>query len=517
MPLALVLLLSFRLGQQLQPSQPAHHTIAGTVVNAITGEPIARALVQVWGSGSLAGLTDADGRFQISNVPEGTLSCNVTKPGFFSPAMIPGRQQEMCKVGPDSGEVRLTLFPAAKITGRFTDENGDSIPDMPIQVMAQSIMNGRKNWGMRASATSDEDGAYRTDDLTPGRYILFVPGHVSSGAPQDDSEVFGPAYYPDASDLVSAQAIEVQPGEEYRADFHLRPRRGYRISGTLQNYAENMGASVGLRDSSGQSTWWPVMFDPKRGTFVIRGVPPGAWTISVMANDQGHQYEATQEVAVEQADLTNVKVTLHLGVTIPLTITRSGDTGTQYVNATLISMDGVQERQYGSMLRDQKSSPFFENVMPGKYRLQVQSFPNQCVESAWYGSVDLRRDYLIVGPDGGAQPMIINLTSDCARLSANIAADEQRSYGMLLLVPGSGNQDPITWPVGRTTPTAPNAFRNNSIALSPGTYQVYAFTDVNQLEYANPDVLKQYPSQTVELSAGQKIDLSVTLSDPKAR
>jgi hypothetical protein len=188
------------------------------------------------------------------------------------------------------------------------------------------------------------------------------------------------------------------------------------------------------------------------------------------------------------------------------------------VNATLSSVDPSRlQQQYSAIIRDQKSSPSFENVMPGKYRLTVQGLPNQCVESAWYGSVDLLRDYLIVSAEAGGQPIAVNLTSDCATLTAAITNAEQHSLGMLLIVPGSGIQDPVVWMVGIPTPMAANTFRNNRLTLTPGTYQVYAFTDVNQLEYANPDVLKQYSSQTVELSAGQRTEISIALSDPKAK
>ena len=53
--------------------------IAGRVVNARGGGPVARALVQV---GDRAVLTDSEGRFRFEQPGQSTLSLRVTKPGF---------------------------------------------------------------------------------------------------------------------------------------------------------------------------------------------------------------------------------------------------------------------------------------------------------------------------------------------------------------------------------------------------------------------------------------------------
>jgi outer membrane cobalamin receptor len=70
-------------------------------VDAQTGEPIAKALVQVKGR-KLAAVTDAKGRFTLEGVPAGPAEVAVTTVGY-------GVAQRTVEVGPETGELELRL------------------------------------------------------------------------------------------------------------------------------------------------------------------------------------------------------------------------------------------------------------------------------------------------------------------------------------------------------------------------------------------------------------------------
>lgn len=53
--------------------------------------------------------------------------------------------------------------------------------------------------------------------------------------------------------------------------------------------------------------------------------------------------------------------------------------------------------------------------------------------------------------------------------------------------------------------------------LSAGTYQVFAFANVDGLEYANPEAMRNYSGQSVTLEAGQTKDITVEISERKDR
>jgi len=512
------------------PTQAPLHTITGTVVNAQSGEPVRRALVQVWGAPAQSALTGPDGRFTVDRIPEGPLNCSISKPGYFDARSVPSTANSQSApnytVGSGKNDFRLVLFPAAKIVGRLTDQDGEPIEQTQLQLVSEQIVNGHKQFANRGASSSDDDGAYRIDDLVPGKYIVMAMGSSwPAGSWNAPPEVVAPTYFPNAADLASARTIELQAGQEFRADFHLRTQRGFRVSGVLGGYPTGSGFQFMLENSTGQRFLAQgINVDGATGKFFLEAVPAGTWILTLSTTDaQGHTYQARQEIAVSGADISNLQMMLHAAASIPVTVNRAAtqDEGAPGprpanpgINATLLSADpSLNQQQYGLTSHDDPPALSFDNVFPGKYKLSVPNFgATECVESAWYGNVDLLRDYLVLGSDGSTQPLTINMSKDCATLNAQIAAGQEQNSGFLVIVPNSSSvAEPIVFPV-----MSRGAWSGPALPLSPGTYQVYAFMSVDGLEYANPEVLRDYPSQTINMVAGQKAELTVKLSERKA-
>jgi hypothetical protein len=513
------------------------HTVSGVVTNAVTGEPIRRALVQMNGQASGAVLTGADGRFQFADVPEGPAVFVAQKPGFSDPRFTPGSQWAMPNASSqvDSGknDFHLTLLPNSRIVGHITDPDGEPLENVQVQILYEQIWQGRKQWQQRSAAETDEDGSYRAEDLTPGRYVIFISGHSfpleGTSAP---SEVLAPRYYPDVPDLASTQPLDLRPGAEFRADFRVRMERGYRLTAQVSGVPASMGLSFSLQNSSGQNVWFQG-FDQAKGQIVVPALPSGVWTLFLNANDaQGHGYQTRQEIAVNHADVTNLAISLRPAAAIPVTINHSTPpasetaasqnlpVGGRLINPGIAAMlnpaDPSNMQSYGLGMQGDPPVMEFRDVAPGKYKLDIQGFGSECVESAWYGSVDLTRDYLLIDPSGGTQALTINLRSDCATLTAKLRPEEKAPAGFVLVVPTSSMGEPKVLQLqGQSSSNPFNPMNNPSLTLSPGTYQVFAFTSLEGLEYANPDVLRNYPSQSIELGAGQKTELTVEISERK--
>jgi hypothetical protein len=494
--------------------EPPHHTITGTVVNALTGEPIRHALVDLHGIVQKSALTGPDGRFQIEDVAEGQVMFSAQKPGFFDPNSLPASQWSpsipWSTVGSAKNDFLLKLLPGARLLGRVTNSDGEPLEGASLHILNERAWQGHKQWANN-SVNADEDGLFRADDLTPGRYVVFAHG------PQ--AEVTAPAYYPNAPDIESAQAIDLRPGQEFRADFRLRSERGYRVTGQILGVPSTNGVGLSFQNADGETLQFQVSFDAANGQFVAPSVPSGTWTLLAFAGDnEGHQYQARQEISVNHADVANVQIMLHPNAVIPVTVNHStapsaGVEGS--IVATLISVDQPIFQMNGMQQQGDPPVLSFLNVTPGKYKLDVQGYAHECLESAWYGSIDLTHDYLLLGPDAGVQPIVINLRADCATLTAKLRPADQQRAGVVLIVPTSSIAEPK---VLQLQPQQPNQTFNRipqSLPLSPGAYQVYAFTSPEGLEYSNPQVLRAYPSQSVTLAPGQNTELTVELSEPK--
>ena len=70
--------------QQSSTQSETRYSLNGSVVNAITGEPIRWALVQIQAGQAYASLTDDNGHFDFHGLFGGETSVAVRKPGFFS-------------------------------------------------------------------------------------------------------------------------------------------------------------------------------------------------------------------------------------------------------------------------------------------------------------------------------------------------------------------------------------------------------------------------------------------------
>jgi len=111
-----------------------------------------------------------------------------------------------------------------------------------------------------------------------------------------------------------------------------------------------------------------------------------------------------------------------------------------------------------------------------------------------------------VSGGAGAQPIVLTMTSECATLK--LTAKTEGKAAIAIVVPGAAMAEPFVQPIMGTSQPA-------TLALSPGTYQVYAFSNMAGLEYANPEVMRAFASESVTLDAGQQKELTVDVVDRK--
>jgi len=169
---------------QAAPQKTASgYRIAGTVVNAGTGEPVSRAMVTVLNEANRETVgsaeTDNEGRFAIEGLAAGKYPLSASKRGFltgfynqhdegYSSAIVTGEGQE-------TGDIVFRLSPGATLHGVVTGDGGD--PVERAQVMLFLKPHGH-NPGARinqaGNTMTDDLGAYEFDDLMPGEYLLAV-------------------------------------------------------------------------------------------------------------------------------------------------------------------------------------------------------------------------------------------------------------------------------------------------------------------------------------------------------
>src|ERR1700728_365071 len=115
-------------GPQSGPPPPPPATdcaASGTVVNAMTGEPIPRATVSLAGFDAAGSATDATGHLSISNT-SCTNNRQVNASGSRPTTVI------LVSGSPVSG-VKISLMPESSIAGKVQDPDGDPIESARVQ------------------------------------------------------------------------------------------------------------------------------------------------------------------------------------------------------------------------------------------------------------------------------------------------------------------------------------------------------------------------------------------------
>ena len=142
-------------------------TVSGQVVNSITGEPIARARVQV--GTQQAALTDHDGHFEFDNISDEPAYAFASKPGYFA---------EEKAVPAQGSAISLRLIPEGIIFGTITDPNGQPIQDLHVQLTMLRVENGLRRWRQVQATSTNVEGQFRFADLQAGEYSVATGFHI---------------------------------------------------------------------------------------------------------------------------------------------------------------------------------------------------------------------------------------------------------------------------------------------------------------------------------------------------
>ena len=199
----------------------ATRSVSGRVVNAVTGQPIARALVQA--NGMQAVLTDSEGKFDLDKLPANLSSVNLqtTKPGFNSgPRSNYGNaSQQQVNLDRLDGPLELRLYPEALLTGTVTAPSGDPLPMISVVAMRRLLEFGR-GWTFVGQTVTNSHGDFRLP-LTPGDYVIQIP---YTAKPQGMAEAVLPLRFPAGGATIKSSVLHLSSGMEEHLDLHPETR-----------------------------------------------------------------------------------------------------------------------------------------------------------------------------------------------------------------------------------------------------------------------------------------------------
>jgi Carboxypeptidase regulatory-like domain len=523
-----------------------NYEVRGTVVNSVTHEPIARALVTITEETSSSQLTDNQGRFEFPNVPTGRSVLQARRPGFFAPGSR-GDVFLPIAVGSDIGDRTLTLEPAGSITGQITMPASDPGSNIRVQLMRRTIQEGRARWAIAGMKLTNSEGVFRFGNLQRGDYKLITassldPDIFSSQAPVRWG--FPSASYPEEGNSDTTGFLRLTPGQQLNAPLAVTREPFYSVTIPVANQLPQ-GYSVQISDGRGRLNDVSTFYDSRQQQFRAY-LPNGSFTVTIQSYMPSPGF-ASEPITVRNAPVQVQGLAILPIHPIPVTIrkefTSANNDGPQMIeiengkqveisrDINLMLFSAAEEEFVGVNLRHEpggdNSAWVLENVLPGKY--WVQTYANQgYVASITAGGTDLARDPLVIGPGGTSAPIEIVLRNDMATMSVRLKntspsinasspndtpelhPDIQSPLGFLYLVPQFDTSSVVQQavPLQQTT---------SLLNLRPGTYRVLALDRPFDLEYRNPKALEAYSGKgqtiTLEPNGTANIDVDIVSAE----
>lgn len=357
-------------------------SIAGTVVRAADGAPVAGAQVEAWaedGIGHGSAETQADGSYLIEGLVAGDYEISFAAAGqglvrqYWNGAHV-GWELERVPVADGEAVVGIdaALVAGGSISGTVTRE-----PDGAPLAAASVSVNG--DAGSFAAGSTDENGAYRIDGLLPDDYVVSFSA-ADGGLVRE--------YWDGVHELSQAGRVTVVAGED-SAGIDASLQTGGSISGTVTRSADGSpvaGASVQVSEVAGSDVG-SVSTDAE-GAYRIDGLLPGDYTVffrdaddTLVAEYWDSTTDLTAALPVDVAAgevATGIDASLDAASTITGRVTRASDGSAVEGEVGVIDESGIGYQ--GTIGADGRYSV---NVPPGTYAIVFRGRDAELIDEYW--------------------------------------------------------------------------------------------------------------------------------------
>ncbi|MGA2334788.1 MAG: carboxypeptidase regulatory-like domain-containing protein [Terriglobales bacterium] len=534
-----------------EPAAAKVSSIAGTVVKDPGSEPLKKAMVQVVAEnqklgGNYTAVTDADGYFRVDNVVPARYRMYVEKTGYIE-VNRRGHKSEVniftVQAGQSLEDLQLHMLATSVISGRVTDEDGD--PMSGVNVVAQRRKPGKAGRETALNGATNDLGEYRLAGLFPGQYwiVAIPPPDIRDYEQHNQKALLGTnledspseaqpdtryltTYYPGTYDAMQATSITVRAGDEMPVNFTLMPGRAYHIRGTLAGVTAAQKPGVELVSKAGDAYRANANEIGPDGQFEVRGVAPGSYVLRAGAGTGTQLLSARQEINVVAADVAGVKLTPLPSFTLSGHIFVEGDGVTSLAQyspnlrqAELPEDPGFFMNQdfFGTNTTVDRLGNFeWKNVDPGNYIVQVFGGNGQgfFLKSVRLGGRDVTTGFTVSGPamlelvvstkGGAVEGTVVEKEKDVDDAhpvaNATAVAVPEEKYRKLADHFGMGQTDQH----GRFTVRG----------LAPGSYTLYAWQDLEEGVWRDPDFLRSQEANgaavKVEEGSHQTVELKLS-------
>lgn len=311
----------------------------GQVLAAGTGTPVRRAQVRVMsmeGRGGGVTNTDAEGYFEIRDLPAGRYNVSATKNGYVMGSFgqrrpgEPGTPIELAE-NQIAEKVNFQLSRGGVISGRIVDDGGEPLASTQVSAMRYAFMAGGRRLvpagGEGSTDRTDDQGGFRLYGLPPGEYYVSANNRnnqfMMAGVNSTETEGYAPTYFPGTPNISEATRVAVKAGQETSgANFALMVARMARIRGrAISSNGEPVAGAMVLMNNvdsgfgAGMSMMNAVV--GADGNFQVANIAPGRYQLTLRPQSMGgpNSEFGNVRLTVGNEDIDNLIVTTSAGAT----------------------------------------------------------------------------------------------------------------------------------------------------------------------------------------------------------
>lgn len=514
--------------------------IAGTAVNAMSGVPLAQALISVADTKERAKVismtTSESGQFEFSGLKVGKYSLQGAKRGYI-PASYEQHEQFSTAIVTGPGfateHLVLRLMPMAMITGHVLDEFGEPVRGAQISLFREDHGGGMKRIVRAGGSMSDDRGFFDFNLLQPGTYYASVSAKpwyavhpITAGEGGNTGQQVSPAldaaypttYYGGATEAEGATPIELKGGGRESIEIRLSPAPAlHLVFRTPEGQAEQQGNAfvppvLQKRVFDGvQHVQTEGMQQVAPGVYEMTGVAPGHYTVRTRNGASGQLEQSTEVELSRNGQELNVSNGEALG-SVAVKIKMPG--GDELPKNYGVFLQDSRSRAGGFKQGDASDQVTFEEVVPGKYAISFEVFGGPA------------KPYAVVRTSsaaGDTSGHYVNVTAGATvELTAYLAGGVLRIEGV-----AQKNGKPVAGVMVALVPNDPEThmemFRRDQSdfdgtfsipGVIPGTYTIVAVEDAWGFEWAQPGVLARYVQHGQEVIVGEQMRGTLRLPEP---
>jgi len=521
-----------------RPQAPPQGTgrIRGRVVRADTGEPLRRVLVHIDGwnakdqSGPTSSMTDAQGRYELAQLPAGTYHLKATRGGYVEVEygqrrpFERGRPVEVAD-GAVLENIDFAMPLGGVVTGRVVDEVGEPVASASISLARRRYVDGERQFVSQSGSSTDDRGEFRIFGIPPGEYVMLAKFDMMDFGSRDRVR-YVPTYFPGTPIATEAQHVTVAAAQE--------------VSGIVIALARASTASVrGVVRASGQSPAGPFMFVTARdvsgarvdgrmsmataandGSFTVSGLLPGTYLVE--ARSMSGKDFASREVVVDGSDVAGITLTLSEGTTARGKIVFDTETPPEGLRPSQVIVTHTSlEHQSGVMMEMSGGLPvarddwsFELHGLRGRGLIHAGTLGDEWVVK------DIRRD----GDDVTDTPLDfstdidnlrIRLTNRLTTVSGSVSTDRNAvalDATVIVFADDENRWEPHSRFIETARPDQHGHFKIRG--LPPGKYVAIAVDYLEPGDERDPELLAAWRGRgtRVTLSEGETRTLDLTLS-----